>query len=219
MNHYNVVFATPGREMKTEYVKSLLETIKWLEAEGLTWHYVSKFSSFVPSARELTALDSFVPLWGADSFGAGKFTYDKIFWIDSDISWEVEHFVRLFKSEKDIIAGLMPVDKHGRVGVCKYDEQGRPQVVKDMDFFFDDNPVEVGGVSFGFLAVRVGVFEAMARPWFKIRSVPYEGADFPVDLGEDYSWCAGAREAGFAIWVDPKVRVEHHKETILRVNL
>jgi hypothetical protein len=219
MNHYNIVFATPGRDVKMEYLKSLLETVKWVEDEGLSWTFVSKYSSFVPSARELTSLDSYYPDWSATAFGGGNFTYDRIFWIDSDISWAVDDFVRLLGSDKDIIAGLMPVDKSGRVGVSYWDSEGRPTLVRDVEFILEDSPVKVGAVSFGFLAVRQGVFEAMKRPWFQIRSVNYEGADFPVNLGEDYSWCVGAAEAGFDIWVDPLVRVEHHKETILRVNL
>jgi hypothetical protein len=33
-------------------------------------------------------------------------------------------------------------------------------------------------------------------------------------MGEDYSWCEGAKEAGYKIWVDSLVKVKHHKEVI-----
>jgi GT2 family glycosyltransferase len=33
-------------------------------------------------------------------------------------------------------------------------------------------------------------------------------------VGEDYSFCVRARRAGFKVWVDPTVKVKHHKDTI-----
>jgi GT2 family glycosyltransferase len=33
-------------------------------------------------------------------------------------------------------------------------------------------------------------------------------------MGEDYSWCENARLSGYRIWVDPAVKVKHHKETV-----
>jgi hypothetical protein len=72
----------------------------------------------------------------------------------------------------------------------------------------------VGGVGFGFVGMKWGVFEKMKRPWFKIREVEWDDVDFSVNMGEDYSWCEGAKDAGFKIWVDPTVKVKHHKETI-----
>jgi hypothetical protein len=38
-------------------------------------------------------------------------------------------------------------------------------------------------------------------------------------MGEDYSWCVSATQAGYDLWVDPLVRVRHHKETIYEVQL
>jgi hypothetical protein len=69
--HYNVVFATPGSSLHPEYVKSLIETTKWMNGKGMTYHFVNQFSSFVPSARENTATDSYGADWEAVAFGAG----------------------------------------------------------------------------------------------------------------------------------------------------
>ena len=215
--HYHVVFATPGHSLKSDYVKSLINTVKWLDSKGLTYHFVSHYSSFVPSARENTATDSFGADWVASKFGAGKFTYSRIFWIDSDISWTVEAFEMLLSSDKDIISGMMPVDRTGRIGAMKLNEAGNPVSLNSLNYILESDPFEVDGVSFGFLAVRQGVFESMKRPWFNIRSISIETTDFPVNLGEDYSWCVGAKEAGFLIWVHPLSKVEHHKEIILTV--
>ena len=217
MEHYNVVIATPGSDMKADFVKSLIETTKWLNHKGLKYHFVSQYSSFVPSARENTATDSYGADWQAVAFGDGAFTYEKIIWIDSDISWSVKDFELILKSDKDIISGMMAIGRDGRIGAMRVNEAGHPVSLNAVEFLVEGEPVRVDGVGFGFLGVKSGVFEKMARPWFKIRETGVEGADFPVMLGEDYSWCVGAKEAGFQIWLHPLVRVEHHKAVIFTV--
>jgi hypothetical protein len=213
-SHYNVVIATPGHSMKAEYVRSLVETCQWLSEEGYTYKLLNKYSSFVPSARELTATDTYVHNWQTRQVGSGEFTYDKIFWIDSDIEWAIEAFSRLFESDLDIVSGLYQTSPNGTVAVNFPDNEGRPTKVNKVEFLLHDEPVKVGGVGFGFVAMKHGVFETMERPWFLIRRIKWDDVDFYTNVGEDYSWCANAQKAGFDIWVDPQVKVLHHKETV-----
>jgi hypothetical protein len=215
--HYNVVIATPGHSMKAEYVKSLVDTLSVLDAASLTYTFLTKYSSFVPSARELTATDSYVNNWETREVGSGTFTYDKIIWIDSDIEWTPEDFMALYDSELDIISGLYQTAMDGTVAVHFPDDKGRPTRVNKVEFLLHDQPVEVGGVGFGFVCMKQGVFENMERPWFLIRRVKWDGYDFYNNVGEDYSWCANAQSSGFKIWVDPNVKVKHHKETVYLV--
>ena len=215
--HYNIVIATPGHSMHKEYVKSLLKTTSYLNSAGLSYHFVNQYSSFVSGAREITATDSYGADWEAVAFGAGKFTYDRIVWIDSDISWTVEALQTLLDADFDIVSGMVAVDRTGRIGAMRLNSGGHPVSLNSRDFIVEGDPVEVDGVGFGFLAVKSGVFEAMERPWFKIRQIEIETTNFKVDLGEDYSWCVGAKEAGFSLWLHPLVRVEHMKEMVLTV--
>jgi hypothetical protein len=203
--------------MHKEYVKSLLTTTTYLNSRGLSYHFVNQYSSFVPSARENTATDSYGADWEATAFGAGKFTYDRIVWIDSDISWTVEALQTLLDADLDIVSGMVAVDRTGRIGAMKLNEAGNPVSLNSRNFIVEGEPLEVDGVGFGFLAVRRGVFEKMERPWFRVRQTTIETTNFKVDLGEDYSWCVGAKEAGFSIWLHPLVRVEHMKEMVLTV--
>jgi hypothetical protein len=215
--HYNVVIATPGHSMKAEYVKSLVDTISILDAAGMTYTFLNKYSSFVPSARELTATDTYVHNWQTREVGSGTFTYDKIIWIDSDIEWTPEDFMALYDSELDIVSGLYQTATDGTVAVNFPDNQGRPTKVNKVEFLLHDQPVEVSGVGFGFVCMKQGVFEKMERPWFLIRRVKWDDQDFYTNVGEDYSWCANAQGSGFKIWVDPNVKVKHHKETVYLV--
>lgn len=214
--HYDVLIATPGELMHAEYVSSLVKTMSAFPE--LRFKFLNKQSSFVATARELTASDTDNFDYESTQIGGGKFTYNKIFWIDSDIEWTPEDFKKLYDSELDIVSGLYALDNNGRVAVHYPNEHGVPTRVSALEFTFYDEPVEVGGVGFGFLAVKCGVFESIPKPWFIIGHVQWTPEKpMKVNVGEDYSWCGLAQRAGYKIWVDPLVRVKHHKETVFEV--
>lgn len=213
--HYNVLIATPGKEMHQDYVKSLIETTNWLNEQGLTYKWLNKSGSLVSTTRELTALDSFNPDWETKQVGRGQYTYDKIFWIDSDISWTIDNFKTIYESDLDIVGGMYQTTPEGRVAVAKFDFDGMPTVVREQDFILEDERfIEVYGLGFGFIAMKQGVFEACSRPWFFMRPIRWPHLDFDLNIGEDYSFCVNAREAGFKTYLDLNVKVKHHKEII-----
>lgn len=212
--HFDVLIATPGENMVSAYVQALVDTTRVLNEKGISYQLLTKSGSFVPSTRELTATDTFSHNWETREIASGKYTYNKIIWIDSDIEWTPEDFLKLYYSDLDIISGLYQTNPNGTVAVNLTDPLGRPTLVNKVHFLLWDVPVEVGGVGFGFVAMKSGVFEKMNRPWFKIREVQWDNLGFKVNMGEDYSWCEGAKEAGFKIWVDPLVKLKHHKEII-----
>jgi hypothetical protein len=215
--HYDVLIATPGALLHGAYVSSLVDTVGWLNEQNLTYKFLNKASSFIPNLREQVALDSDKENWDTTEVGNGEYTYGKIFWIDSDIEWTVEDFSKLYKSEKDIISGLYLVDTSGKVACASFGENGLPKTVGEQEFFMVEEPTEMFGVGFGFVAVRSGVFEKMTRPWFKIRHLKWEQFPVEINIGEDYSWCINARENGFSIFVEPSVRVAHHKGIVYRM--
>ena len=211
MQHYDVLIATPGSSFEPEYVASLMRTTVELNKLGISYHFLNKYSSFVPSARELTALDEYGHDYATKLIGSGKYTYNKIFWIDSDIEWTPEDFLELYNSELDIISGMYATSPNRTIAANILDDKGRPNLVNSANFLLDEEPVEVGGVGFGFVAVKTGVFESMKRPWFKIHEIQWDDVDYPVNMGEDYSWCQSAREAGYKIFLHPLIKLKHHK--------
>ena len=215
--HYDVLIATPGNSFVAEYVQSLVATTRVLNEKGISYHLLNKYSSFIPSTRELVATDSYQHNWNTQDVGGGKYTYRKIFWIDSDIEWTPDQFLRLYEMDLDIVSGVYKTHPNGTVAVNKTDDKGRPRKVNETDLFVEWEPFEVGGVGFGFVTMKHGVFEKMKRPWFKIRFVDWDDVDFSVNMGEDYSWCEGAKEAGFKIMLDPQTKVLHHKSTVYHV--
>lgn len=215
--HYQVVIATPGAGMLPSYVRSILKTVHVLEANGISWNFLTEYSSLVAHAREKTIGGSGYQDINNSQPGHGQWTYDKIFWIDSDIAWEPEDFLRLLRAEPEIISGCYMME-NGEVTV--YPEALKSGTRAD-EIMRLKKPFTVRGVGFGFLAVRSGVFERMDRPWFSQVDVEVTNEEtgeveykFPL-MGEDLSWCEKAHRMGIDIWVDPLVRVTHHARVAL----
>jgi len=215
--HYNVAIATPGRSFHAEYVKSLVNTCRELSRLGITYTFLNRYSSFVASAREMTATDSGTHSFHTNKIAEGRFTCDKIFWIDSDIDWQPKDFLELYYSNEDIISGLYALDAAGLVAANIIDENGLMKSVDYRYFILDADPVSVGGVGFGFVCVKASVWESIPQPWFLIVRAPFGENKTMVNVSEDYSWCARARHAGFDVKVHPLVKVNHHKEVVYRV--
>lgn len=210
--HADVLIATPGHSLMGSYVQSLLATTERLNAEGISWTWLNRYASHVADAREITLSNSLHnnvaetrPLFGA-------LTYKKIIWIDSDIAWTPDDFMAIYNSEKDIISGAYLLATGEVTAYPQRLGQGlNHEQVKAMS-----EPVKVHGVGFGFLAVKQGVFEQLSRPWFQSVEVTMTDSEsgedftFPI-MGEDIAWCERVGRLGFEIWLDPKVRVTHHK--------
>ena len=214
--HYDVIIATPGHSMHASYVDSLMRTVEMLNREGISFVLSNAYSSYVPHAREFTALGQGSHVWDSNEIYKGV-SYNKIFWIDSDMGWDPENFLKLYISELDIVSGIYATDLAGSVAVSYPNENGLPTRVNKVEFMLHTLPVEVSGVGFGFVAMKAGVFEKIDRPWFGAESFVMENG-MVVNYGEDYSWCVKAQRAGFKIWVDPLVRVGHNKEIVFRAD-
>ena len=209
--HVNILIATPGRMMEAEYVRSLVATLTYLNKNNISYLYLNEYSSQVNAAREATAMGSKFLQAFAKAPLSGQVTYDKIIWIDSDISWNIEDFINLYESKYDIVSGLY------------FNEEGVPLFTfKEDDIYFDKEtiknrqyPFEVFGAGFGFIAMKSGVFESCKRPWFETefqKITSDEGEEMFIPWGEDFSWCIKAHEAGYAVMLDPSIRVGHHKK-------
>lgn len=215
--HFNVVIATPGSAMEVEYVKSLVETVKWLTEQGLTYHLISRYSSFVSSAREKTATDSDEHDWEATEIADGRFTYDNLVWVDSDVSWTPENLAQLIEQKLDIVSAVVPANLGGALTAMRLDANGHPKQLTWADLALDAEPVEVDGVGFGMVCFKYGVFEGTKRPWFQIRKANIPTAHYPIDYGEDYSACINFKESGYKIWMHPLVRVGHIKKMVMTI--
>jgi hypothetical protein len=209
--HYDVLIATPGNSFTPGYVRSLLQTIFVLEKQKISWNFLNAGGSLIAMVREMTIAGQDVSNPSNQSPCSGQFTYNKIIWIDSDISWQTNDFFKLYESDKDIISGCYLMEDRT---VPIYDKT-RGEMMPEKSLLNFKNPFKVVGCGFGFLAVKTGVFENIKRPWFGPVAIKSEDSENSKEelilIGEDLSWCTKAINSGFDIWVDPEVRVTHQK--------
>lgn len=215
MEHYDVLIATPGAILEAQYVKSLVATLSECDKRGITYKWLNHYSSLVHHARELTASG----VEGLDlnptqvSPGGDDITYNKIFWIDSDIAWTPEQFFKIYDSEYDVTTGCYLLADGYTTTVHAW---GAPGGMPATEIVNLKDPLRVQSLGFGFVAMKSGVFEKIQRPWFnheyvKVGENP-DGTDIIDAVGEDISWCIKAYRAGIELYFDPTVLVTHMKK-------
>jgi hypothetical protein len=207
MAHYNVLIATPGHSVTIQYLKSLTNTIKVLAEENITWRFINQYSSQVSAAREGTIMDdNFLDITNNKPL-LGKDTYDTVIWIDSDIEWTPQDFLKIYKSDKDITSGVYISDQ----GVLMY-------TPSNQEHLKETEHVEITHAGFGFIGIKQGVFENTPRPWFQTEytKTTIDNKEYLIPYGEDYSFCTKARRAGYKIFLDPTVKVTHYKTIPLK---
>lgn len=180
--HHDVIILTPATWVIGDYVQSLVQTIKELERERITYAFGNAQSSIVAQGRELC-------LSHVKSLDFGK-----LFWIDGDMSWRPSDFLSLYRSTHDIISGLY-LNERGEP-VC-YPLNGKLVNLR--------TTIEpMSWVGFGFVCMSKRVSDALDKPFL-----------MDGEYGEDVAFCKHARAAQFNIYLDPTIRVTHHKTIAL----
>lgn len=217
MKHYNVLIATPGNSLSNMYVKSLTETLSECDNKNISYKWLNSYSSLVHHARELTVTGGNSLELDPDHKGplGDTVTYDKIFLIDSDISWKVEDFFKLYNSDLEVISGAYLLF-NGLVSTIHTENfpGGIPKnkivEIKDIQ--------EANSIGLGFVAVKSGVFESIERPWFAHLPQAIQTSSGKIiydSVGEDISWCMRVKNSGKKIYFDPTVLVNHIKTVSL----
>lgn len=209
--HVNLIIATPGHSVMSTYVRSLMGALAVLSEEGITWAWSSEYSSHVADAREMTLNGDNQNDPNEQRPFKGKLTYDKILWIDSDITFTPEDVLKAYKSDKDIISGAYLLAS-GEVTAYK-ELFGPPYSYEDI--LKMEEPVQVFSAGMGFMCVKQGIFEKLTRPWFQAPIATKKMADgseftFPI-MGEDIGFCKRVNDLGFEVWLDPTIRLIHNK--------
>lgn len=214
MEHYDVLIATPGAVLEAQYVKSLVLTLEECNKRGITYKWINAYSSLVHHARELTATGGEGMQLNPDHKGpvGDSITYNKIFWIDSDISWSVKDFFKIYDSEYDVISGAYLLSDNITTSVHAWNKPGG---IPKQDILKMKEIIKIQSFGFGFVAMKSGVFEKIERPWFKYfdqTMIRKDGKTIIDSIGEDISWCIKAYQAGIDLYFDPTVLVNHMKK-------
>ncbi len=137
----------------------------------------------------------------------GKFKYDYIMWIDSDMVFKVEDFTKLLEDDKDIVSGIYK-DGYGEYtcGHLDFKNNCKYPLTEDK---LGDKLIEVDYSGMGFMLVKYGVYEKLGFPWFKMRINKVN--NYSLLLSEDVVFCTKAKEYKYKIYVDPQVKLGHEK--------
>lgn len=154
--------------------------------------------------------------------------YDRLFWIDSDIVWEAEQFLR-----------MLALSTAMQVVVAPYPaKQDPPEIRLNADTGVDVEMNEHGclpldGMGMGFCIMHREVLVRLAerapslrfpdgadkRHLFRCDTVrgKHDGLDY--FRGEDNAFFADVQELGYTVWIDPSCNVGHIGTKVYRANL
>jgi hypothetical protein len=154
----------------------------------------------------------------------GKLKYDYQLWIDSDIVFNTEKFYQLVLMDTHLASGWYCTEDGNTSSVAHWMEEDdfrknggvmNHETLETMSK--RKKPFTVDYTGFGWLLIKKGVFEHedIKYPWFAPKMQVFESGEVQDMCGEDVSFCLDAKEAGFEIWCDPRVRVGHEKTRII----
>lgn len=124
-----------------------------------------------------------------------------ILFLDADVLPRKSTLDTLIKNHKDIIMGVYPVSKNGKLRwSISRESTYKPMAIDSLP----RTPFKISSGGFGVVLVKYEVFEKLQWPYWKNIFVPGD-----VEMGEDIYFCEKAKEADFDIWCDPKVKCSH----------
>jgi hypothetical protein len=149
-----------------------------------TLSFISVQGSMLPQLRERIVLK------------AQKAGCTHLLMLDSDMTFPPDLIKCLFAHNKDIVAANC-VTKRIPAEVTASLDGHVPLFTND-----DSRGIQkVHSVGTAVMLVKMSVFAAIERPWFKQEWVP----EIQHFMGEDRFFCQKTRDAGFEIWIDHNV--------------
>lgn len=138
--------------------------------------------------------------------------------IDSDIAWNPLDVQRMINKDEDFIASLYPARGPDKCFLFRgvYGENKRMDVS-------EKQLLEMQYIPAGFMMLKRCVFEKMIQHFPELHYIPLDPSLahteghclFDTEVwqgefwGEDYVFCRRARQAGFRIWIDPSIVLDH----------
>jgi hypothetical protein len=225
-----IVFCLPGRGVSYVFLKNFVQLCFDLVQAGASIQISQDYSSMVNFAR-CKCLGANV-LRGPNQIPwDGKLKYDYQLWIDSDIVFNSEKFWQLFldanpegEKEREIVAGWYCTEDGRTTSVAHWLEEddfrsnGGVMNHETIESISKRKKIfTVDYTGFGWLLIKKGVFEheGLPYPWFAPKMQIFESGEVQDMCGEDVSFCLDAKEAGFDIWCDPRIRVGHEKSRVI----
>lgn len=149
----------------------------------------------------------------------GKINYDYMLWIDSDIIFHPNDFIKLYNLKKEIVSGLYFMQNGQQFATVQdwnektFEETGRFEFLTPEHLKNQNKPFIVDYTGFGFILIKNGVFEKLKYPWF--RPIWKKFGNVTEFTMEDVAFCHLVKELNLDVWVHPEVIVKHEKRILL----
>lgn len=217
-----IVFCLPGRSFSNNFLICWSNLINYCNIMG---HKIIISNSYSPNIYYVrneclgaNMLDGILQ----KPFG-GKVEYDYMFWLDSDIVFNVEHVQALINMDVDISCGCYIMSDNKNYAIVekmnnKYlRENGSYQFMTRDDLEKKTENFQVDYTGFGFICIKKGVMESLQYPFFKPRMHEFNFNETIVRdySSEDVSWCLDIKDQGYQIVCNPTIKVGHEKKVVL----
>lgn len=200
----NVMVGMPaGRDIPGLTVKSLMGTQALCRSVGVPFQLGMVLGSAVVQWARDEVVDLFLQ---SDA--------TRLFWIDSDMVWEPEQFMRLLalSQRRDVICAAYPAKNDRPTFYVNWDEaEGLTQGEYGL--------LEIKGVGLGFTVIARRVIEQLSNQAPKVYddvSKREMASIFRIDQteagkrrGEDMAFFADIRALGHKVWLDPETDLGH----------
>lgn len=225
----SIVFCLPGRGCSYIFLKAFVQLCFDIVQNGMSIQISQDYSSMVNFAR-CKVLGANVLRGPKQIPWDGKLEYDYQLWIDNDIVFDTNKFWQLMdlamgndeKPEKEIVAGWYATEDGHTTSVAHWlqeDDFRKNGGVMNHETVESiqkrTKPFTVDYTGFGWVLIKNGVFENLEYPWFAPKMQVFESGNVQDMCGEDVSFCLDAKEQGYEIWCDPRIRVGHEKTRII----
>jgi hypothetical protein len=184
---------------------SLLATVRVLDKEGIKFKIEAPVGCSVVQWARSTIAEAFLK----------QEDYTHLFWIDSDIQWTPDDFIRIlgFGAVLDVVGATYPFKKDPPGFLINL--AGEPGQVEVNGL----GCVRIESMGLGFTLVKRAVMEKVAagktlmrddlngQEYRDIFRVDRTSRDTP--RGEDVAFFADVKEAGYTAWLDPSVKLGH----------
>ncbi len=123
--------------------------------------------------------------------------------VDDDMVYQKGLIDRLVAHNRDIVGATYSVRALVEDGV-------NPNVIEyydenDSDFLNGKDLFQCKALGGGLLLIKLDILDKIKKPlfWYKVLEI---GA---IAMSNDWWFCENAREAGFEVWCDPTIKVQH----------
>jgi len=213
-----LILCIPGNNFSGVFLDSLLVFYNWCHANKITVLLSRRESCNIYYVRNMC-------LGGNSTSGEnqkpfqGKIDYDYILWIDSDIIFSINDFIKLYNLQKDIASGLYLMHNGQQYATVKdwneeyFNKNSCFEFLTPQHLVHKNEAFKVDYTGFGFILIKKGVFEKLKYPWF--RPLWKQFGNVTEFTMEDVSFCHLVKEQNIDVWVHPEVIVKHEKKVLL----